>query len=292
MEIGMTLPTMVPGFDRTGLLKWSRRIDAGPFSSLAAGERICFPNTEMMVTLAAAAAVTQRVRIIPTVVVLPIHSAVLMAKQLATLDVISQGRVSLAVGAGGREEDYRAVGASFDRRLARVEAGVQRMRQTWAGERVVEGALRPVEPYPLQGAQMEILSGSMTAASIARAARWADGICGFSFGPSIQETETVFQGARQAWKEEGRDKAPRLVTSCWFSLEGDERSQMDRYVHRYLQFMGEAGAKALAPLATTTSVKALKEVIGALRDVGTDELILVPTTADISEVDRIADLIG
>lgn len=292
MEIGMTLPTMVPGFDRNGLLEWSRRIDEGPFSSLAAGERICFPNTEMMVSLAAAAAVTERVRIIPTVVVLPMHSAVLMAKQLATLDVISQGRVSLAVGAGGREEDYQAVDASFERRLARIEAGVKRMRQTWAGEHVVPGALRPVEPYPLQGAQMEILSGSMTATSVSRAARWADGICGFSFGPSIEETETVFKNARQAWKEAGREKGPRLVTSCWFSLEGHERSQMDAYVHRYLGFMGEAGAKALAPLATTTSEKKLKEVIGALRDLGTDELILVPTTSEVAEVDRIADLIS
>ncbi|MBW2713260.1 MAG: LLM class flavin-dependent oxidoreductase [Deltaproteobacteria bacterium] len=139
---------------------------------------------------------------------------------------------------------------------------------------------------------MEILSGSMTPRSIARAARWADGICGFSFGPSIQETETVFQTARQAWKEVGRDSEPRLVTSCWFSLEGQGRSQMDAYVRRYLQFAGEAAAAAMAPLATTTSLEALKGVIRELRDLGTDELILVPTTTDVDEVDRIADLIG
>ncbi len=58
MEIGMNLPVMVPGLDRELILEWSRRIDAGPYASLAAGERITFPNPEIMVTLSAAAAVT------------------------------------------------------------------------------------------------------------------------------------------------------------------------------------------------------------------------------------------
>ena len=56
MKIGMTLPTMVPGFDRALLLEWCQRVEAGPWHSLAAGERIAFPNTEILVTLAAAAA--------------------------------------------------------------------------------------------------------------------------------------------------------------------------------------------------------------------------------------------
>ncbi len=290
MKIGMTLPTMVPGFDRAELLAWSRKIDAGPFASLAAGERVCFPNSEMMVSLAAAAAVTERVRIIPTLVVLPMHSPVLIAKQLATLDVIAGGRLSVAVGAGGREEDYRAVGATYERRLARVEAGVETMRAVWAGEKVVEGALRPVEPAPVQPGGPEILSGSMTPRSIARAAHWADGICGFSFGPSIDEMKGVFQLAREAWVAAGRETAPRLVTSCWFSLE-EGRAQMDAYVRRYLGFMGEEIAANLAPLATTTSAEALRDVISELEALGTDELILVPTTKDPEEVDRVVALL-
>ncbi len=290
MKIGMTLPTMVPGFDRADLLDWSRRIDVGPFSSLAAGERICFPNAEMMVSLAAAAAVTERVRIIPTLVVLPLHSPVLMAKQLATLDRVAGGRLSVVVGAGAREEDYRAVGARFERRVSRVETGVETLRAVWAGERVVEGAVRTVEPLPLQPGGPEILSGSMMPRSIDRAARWADGICGFSFGPSIEETKAVFERARQAWQAAGRKDTPRLVTSCWFSLE-EGRAQMDAYVQRYLGFMGEEIAANIAPLATTTSAEALRRVIAELDALGTDELILVPTTKDPGEVDRVAALL-
>jgi alkanesulfonate monooxygenase SsuD/methylene tetrahydromethanopterin reductase-like flavin-dependent oxidoreductase (luciferase family) len=93
MQIGMTLPTMVAGLDRQTILEWCRRIDAGPFSTLAAGERIAYPNQEMLTTLAAAAAVTERVRIATTIVVLPMHGTGLVAKQLATIDVLSGGRL-------------------------------------------------------------------------------------------------------------------------------------------------------------------------------------------------------
>ena len=48
MKLGMNLPVMVPGLDREAILEWSRRIDAGPYHTLAAGERIHFPNPEMI----------------------------------------------------------------------------------------------------------------------------------------------------------------------------------------------------------------------------------------------------
>ena len=81
VEIGLNLPIMVPGLRRDDLLEWSRRIDAGPYSTLASGERITFPNPEILVTLSAAAAVTSRVKIQFSVLVLPTHDAVRVAKQ-------------------------------------------------------------------------------------------------------------------------------------------------------------------------------------------------------------------
>ncbi|MGH7787864.1 MAG: LLM class flavin-dependent oxidoreductase, partial [Candidatus Binatia bacterium] len=185
MQIGMNLPVMVPGLDRDAILGWARRIDAGPFATLAVGERITFPNPEAMVTMAACAAVTERVRLAFTVIVLPLHQPLLMAKQIATLDVLSRGRLDLGLGVGARAEDYRAAGAPFDaRRLRRMEAQIALMRRAWAGENVVEGALRPIEPFPVQPGGPPLLAGALAAASIRRAAQWADGICGFSFGPS------------------------------------------------------------------------------------------------------------
>ena len=102
MRIGLNLPVMVPGLDRQTILEWSRRIDTGPFSSLCAGERVNFPKPEIVVTLSAAAAVTERVKIVPTVFVVPLHPPLLLAKRIATLDVLSGGRVVLGVGVGAR----------------------------------------------------------------------------------------------------------------------------------------------------------------------------------------------
>ena len=131
VEIGMNLPVMVPGWNRDSILEWARRIDAGPYSSLAAGERIWFPNPEIMVAMSAAAAVTERVAINFSVVVLPMHSEIHIAKQIATLDVLSGGRVVLGVGVGGREEDYRAF-------ATQIGIDVEKFIADWNSEEVAQ----------------------------------------------------------------------------------------------------------------------------------------------------------
>lgn len=293
MKIGMNLPVMVPGLDRKTVFEWARRLDAGPFESIAIGERINFPNPEAMVTLSAVAAWTERVRLLFTVIVLPMHSEVLIAKQIATLDVLSNGRVSLGVGVGGREEDYAALGATWDpRRLSRMEKQVDTIRRIWAGEKVVPTALRSVEPLPVQPGGPEILAGVMMPDSIRRAAKWADGICGFSFGPSAEELAMGYEIARQAWRDAGRPQPPRFRPACWFALGPNGRAQLDQYLFRYLNFLGEDVARQLAPMVRADSPERLREVVRSLADIGTDELLLVPTTSDPDEIDRVADLLG
>ncbi len=293
MKIGMNLPVMVPGLDRAGLRAWSQRIDTGPFETLCAGERVNFPNPDMGVVLAAAAAMTERVRIMSSVLVLPMHATALVAKQVATLDVLSGGRVVLGVGVGARPDDYAAAEAPFDgRRFARLEEQVGLLRRMWRGELLVPGATRPVEPRPLQPEGPEILAGALGPKSIRRAARWADGLNGFSFGPWPEEIATGFERARGAWKEAGRERPPRLTTSFWFALGPRPREQLDTYLARYLAFMGAGVAGKLAPQVRVTSPQALREALRAVADVGADEVMLVPTTADPDEVHRVADCIG
>ena len=93
-------------------------------SSISCGERITFQNQEMNITNAAAAALTERVRVFVNLVVLPMHPIPLIAKQIATRDVLSGGRVTLGVGIGGREHDYLAMGSTMDRRHQRLDDGV------------------------------------------------------------------------------------------------------------------------------------------------------------------------
>lgn len=293
MKIGMNLPVMVPGLNRELILDWCRRIDNGPYSSLALGERINFPNPEAMVTMAAAAAVTERVRLTFSILVLPMHNEVMVAKQIATLDVLSEGRVTLGLGVGGRKEDYDAVGADFEiKRIARLEEQVDRMRRVWAGENVVEGALRCVEPAPVQEGGPELLAGAIMPKAIARAAHWADGITDFSFGPSLEEIQGKMATAKEAWEKAGRDAPPRFVASFWYALGDNARGQLDDYLGLYMNFLGPELSKMLIPTVTTTSAQQLKELAQALDEMGVDELILVPTTLDPEDVDRVADLLG
>jgi alkanesulfonate monooxygenase SsuD/methylene tetrahydromethanopterin reductase-like flavin-dependent oxidoreductase (luciferase family) len=197
------------------------------------------------------------------------------------------------VGVGGREEDYRAVDAVCDgKRLGRLEEQVGLIRRAWAGESVVEGALRPVEPGPVQPGGPEILAASLFPRSIRRAARWADGLCSFSFGPSADEVGGQFEMARAAWEREARGEPPRLVTGFWFALGEGGRAQMDEYLQRYLNFMGPGVAEKLAPTVTTTSSQALRDAVRMIEDLGADELILAPTTSDPDEVHRVADILG
>lgn len=293
MKVGMNLPVMVPGLTRDIVRQWCRRVDAGPYSSIAAGERITFPNPEIMVTLSHAAAWTERVTVGFHVLVPPMHDAVLLAKQVATLDVLSGGRVCLGVGVGAREEDYRAVGATWDSKLlTRMEKGVETMRCVWSGTHFIENATRPVEPRPLQPGGPPLLAGVLMPQAIARVAKWADGITGFSFGPSREDVEMRFEGARHAWEQAGRKTKPFLATGFWFALGKNPEEQVASYLERYLGFMGPDAGRALAPNISAKSPATLRDALKMCADLGADEVLLVPTTSDPDEVERAAEVVA
>ncbi len=199
----MALPTMATGFTRATFTEWCQGIDDGPFSSISAGERITFHNPELLVTNTAAAALTERVRIIMNLTVLPLHSMAMLAKQLATVDVLSGGRLEVGVGVGGREQDYRAVGAPFGGRHDRLDQGVTELRRLWSGGPAYEGG-QPVGPAPVQKGGPPILAGALGPKSMARAARWADGVTGFSIGAIGQEMAATCAGSHSpTWPSSG-----------------------------------------------------------------------------------------
>lgn len=291
MKIGIALPSMVAGLDRGTLLAWMREVDAGPFSVLAAGERVAYPNQDMMSLLAGAATVTDRVRIEATVSITPMHSAVSVAKQAATIDVLSGGRFVLGVGVGGRDEDYRALDASFARRHARLDEQVATIRRVWAGKSPADG-ISPVGPAPVQPGGPPILAGAMGPKSMARAAVWADGVAGFDVAGDATSIGSGFRRFEAAWSNAGRTGRPFLQTSFWFGLGADAAEQVPDYAFRYLRIFGDDAARAMAGLVTATSAERVRTLLEEVEAVGGDEVILVATTGDVDDLRRAAALVA
>ena len=287
----MTIPSMIDRTDRDTFLAWCRRVDEGPFSTLAVGERITYHNLEMMASLAAAASVTERVRLMSTVVILPMHPANLIAKQMATIDVISGGRLDVGVGVGGRDADFRAVEGRFDHRHQRMDDQVAQMRRVWAGEPAAAD-LGPIGPRPVQAGGPPVYAGVLGPKAIARAAQWAVGVTGFVTDPDQAQAELTFINVRDAWDAAGRSEPPVLTTSFWYGLgaDGDERARA--YARRYLGIFGDDFAVAMADSMTMTTEAALLAGLGGLADAGCDEIILVPTTDDLDELDRTIEVIN
>ena len=289
----MTLPVTEPGWTREILLEWTKRVEEGPYSSLALGERICFPNPELITTLGACAVLTERVQLVTTVLILSMHDPVLTAKQLATADVLSGGRLTVGVGTGGRDEDYRATGDSLDqKRIAVLESHVETMRKVWAGEIVVPDTLRPVEPFPVQRGGPRLLSGAMGPKAMASAARWADGLSGMSVSARAEEVAGAFDLARRAWKEAGRSEEPELNTAIWFAIGDQADEQVSTHLTRYFNWVDPAARKGMvAHAGFRGSAQEFRDLVSAIADTGANELLLIPTSINPDEVSRAADLI-
>jgi len=128
MDIGVMLPYVV-STSREPLLRWCRAIEDGPFQSLAIGDRLNYGNLDQLVALSVAAAVTENVRILTHVMVLPMYSTAVVAKRAATIDVVSAGRLTMAVGVGWRPDDFRAAGQPFRGRFQRLDDQVRELRR-------------------------------------------------------------------------------------------------------------------------------------------------------------------
>jgi alkanesulfonate monooxygenase SsuD/methylene tetrahydromethanopterin reductase-like flavin-dependent oxidoreductase (luciferase family) len=291
MKIGITLPAMIPGTNADTVLEWARRADAGPFSSIALGERLLWPGYDLMVTLAAAAAVTRRVRIVSTVVVLPLHRAVVVAKQAASLDQLCAGRLTLGVGIGGRDDDFRAAGAAHAKRHQRMEEQVTLMRRIWRGEPPGPG-LAHVGPRPVQSGGPEILAGSVFPDAVRRVARWADGLSAWSFEPNVPALAATYRIMTEAWRAAGRTGQPRFVAGFWYGLGTDAPDKVQRFVRRYLAYFGDDMARRTARSVKTTSPSAIADTLSALADIGTDEAIPVPVSGNLDQLERLGELVA
>ena len=166
MEIGIGLPTTIPGVQGNQMIDWARRADRAGFWSLGTLDRITYPNYEPLVALAAAAAVTERIRLTTTILIVPYReSAAILAKQTATIHHLSGGRLVLGAAVGGRPDDYEPFGVPMAGRGKRFEEMLEEVKRLWAGdERGIAGGVGPdVSANPPQliiGGQADVAFGA------------------------------------------------------------------------------------------------------------------------------------
>src|SRR5438132_409128 len=139
MRVGVGLPSTVPGANGALLLEWAGRADAGPFSSVGVLDRPAYPSHDPFVSLAAAAATTRRVRLVTMVAIGPLRSTAVLAKQAASVNAVSNGRLVLGLSIGARREDYDVTGVDHRGRGLRLSDQLMELRALWEEGRWVPG---------------------------------------------------------------------------------------------------------------------------------------------------------
>ena len=286
MKTGIGHPGTIPGVKGQFILDWARRADAGPFSSLGSLDRLVYPNYDALITLTAAAAVTQRIRLITTVLLVPLHNAGVLAKQAASLDAISNGRLTLGVGIGGRDDDFRAAPEPMHGRGKRFEEQLNTLTRAWSGQPLAED-IGPIGPAPVRPGGPELLIGGNSPAAIQRVGKWGDGF--ISGGAPPPMARQGFELAEQAWKEAGKPGKPRFVAGMYFGLGPNAAERAGAYIRNYYSFMGPMAEQIANNVASTP--EAVKGALQAFADVGVDELICWPTIPELDQIDYLANLV-
>jgi alkanesulfonate monooxygenase SsuD/methylene tetrahydromethanopterin reductase-like flavin-dependent oxidoreductase (luciferase family) len=287
VDIGIGLPNTVPDTEGRTLIDWAKHAEEAGFSTLGTIGRLVYPNYEELVALSAAAAVTSQIRLTTGVLLAPLYTnSALFAKQAASLDRLSGGRLVLGLGLGGREDDFAASGVSTQGRGRRLEEQVAMMKRVWAGEEF--GYAGGIGPEPARRGGPEIILGGSTEATFRRVARLADGwIMG---GGTPDMFAQAAAGVDQAWQDADRAGRPRKLTLAYFGLGPEARSQAEGYLLHYYGWLGEianmiAGSAAVSP-------EMVKSYVAAFEAGGCDEIIFVPTASRLDQVSLLAEAIA
>ncbi len=281
MKIGISLPQLGPQASPENLIRVAERAEQLGYDSVWVLERLMvplnpqepypaspdgkLPDTYKIVfdpieTLTFVAARTSKVRLGTSVLVLPYHTPIELARRLATLDVLSNGRVSVGVGAGWSHDEFEAVGTPFNRRGARSDEFLQAMIDLWTDDPVkFDGefyhvAEAYVGPKPVQKPHPPIYVAGFGDFALKRAVRYGNG-WNPSGVPNFEWFEAMLKQLYEIAGREGRE-TPEVVVRA-FTLVLDKAAGEGRGV-------------------TMGSLDEIKQDIGRMRDLGVTELIHSP----------------
>jgi alkanesulfonate monooxygenase SsuD/methylene tetrahydromethanopterin reductase-like flavin-dependent oxidoreductase (luciferase family) len=284
VKIGIGIPNVVLGTPGPVMPEWAQRAEAAGFSSLATIDRIVYPSYDSLIALAACASVTDHIGLMTNILIGPIRSPVLLAKDSASVDRLSSGRLTLGLAVGGRPDDYEAVGADFSRRGERFDRDLELMHEVWKGKELSD--LRRAS-VPLPGDPVKIVFGGTSEQTLERIKRWGGGWTAGGGGPDM--AAGFIDKVRDAWKESGQPGEPRIIALHYFALGPRAEEEARAYLRNYYEFLGQWVDQIIAGAAKSPGD--VKNIARRFEDIGVGELIFDPTIGDVEQVDRLADAV-
>jgi alkanesulfonate monooxygenase SsuD/methylene tetrahydromethanopterin reductase-like flavin-dependent oxidoreductase (luciferase family) len=280
VRIGIGLPAAVPGNDMTTLGAWAAESERAGFAAVGVIDRLVYDNVEPLTALAAAAACTTRIELFTTVLNIGWrNNPVLLAKQMASVELISGGRLTAGLGLGGWPEDYVASQAPQTGRAALWENYLATMRQAWSGALSGQGGPMTVLPE----GRPALLFGGLVPAAYQRAATQGQGWVAPLLGLAMLQEGAA--AVRHAWQQAERPGKPRIVTGRYFGF-GDRADEIaDAYIRHY--YGEEFFPVVRADVPTTT--EHLASELSALQEAGTTDVILYPTSGGLEQIGLLVD---
>lgn len=294
-ELGVAIPQTFPGrpIDARDIRSYLVRAEALGFESVWVVEQVLgsIPSLEPIELLTWAAAVTERIRLAPAVLLTALRSPVHTAKSLATLDVLSGGRLIVGVGLGGNTRVYPAYGLRSERRAARFEEGLTLMKRLWTEPRVsMKGEFwqlehASMEPKPVQRPHPPLWFGGHHPHALRRAVAMGDGF----LGAGSLSTGAFAEEARQlrAFLAEGRDRPGfRIGKRVYIAIDRDRERAGRRLADWFGAFYGKPDLAAQVSVwgDVDTCVAGLRQV----QEAGAEFLMLNPVFDEMEHLERFA----
>jgi probable F420-dependent oxidoreductase len=245
MRFGVVFANIMSWSDGPGAVEAARAAEAAGFESMWTVEHVVYPDDyastypysdsgkmpaipstpipDPLIWLSYIACATATLRLATGILILPQRNPVVLAKELATLDHLSGGRVELGIGVGWLKEEFQALGIPWERRGARTDEYVGAMRALWASDSTTfEGEFASFarvssNPKPAQGS-IPIVIGGHTRAAAERAGRLGDGF----FPGTTTELPELIDVMRQSAAAHGRDPETIEVTAGSAGVFGDD----------------------------------------------------------------------
>jgi alkanesulfonate monooxygenase SsuD/methylene tetrahydromethanopterin reductase-like flavin-dependent oxidoreductase (luciferase family) len=286
MKLGIGLPnTLAPEVDRRLLLEWARLADEAGFHVLGTIDKPNYDSWDPLVGIAAAAAVTEQVKLATTILQLPNRNEVLVAKQAAVIDRLSEGRLVLGVAQGGRNDDYDVFGARFRGRSRRFERQVGRIREVWRDAGAADRDQGVLGPPPVQEPGPPVWVGAGQPKAVERALRAGDGFIFGTTGPELMAELTP--QLREGFAANGKPDAT-IAGLAYCGVGDDPQAALAEAAHHVLRYYGQLWTEP-ENLIHHGAPQRIAEDVARYDEAGIDVLILFAEIPSLDQVEQLAE---